>query len=243
MFLTMIEIYVSIHHNNEIAQSESVTGKPLANYWLHGAFLNIKDSKMAKSNGGFITLKDLSEKGYSPLDYRYLLLTAHWSTALNFSYESLDSAKQARQRLVQQVVSAREKNTADDGPDLKIIFEFTNIVNNNLDMPEAVSFLWKLVKSTDLSMATFDELDKVLGLNLISEAKKRVELETSAENNIPEEVMILVKARDKARSEKNWSESDKIRDQIVKMGYEVLDTPSSTGGGTSGGTTIKKIEL
>lgn len=218
--------HISVHHNNEIAQSESVTLKPLANYWLHGAFLNVKDSKMAKSRGGFITLKDLIEKGYSPLDYRYLLLTAHWSTSLSFSFESLDAAKQARHRLVQGVAGLES-----GAVDQKQIEEFTIIVNNNLNMPEAISFVWQLIKSNNLNLETIKEMDKVLGLNLIDEVQKQIE----NDKNVPIEVLELVKSRDKARAEKNWAESDRVRDELTKLGYQVFDSQE--------GTQIKKITV
>lgn len=218
--------HISVHHNNEIAQSESVTGKPLANYWLHGAFLNVKDSKMAKSSGGFITLKNLVEKGYSPLDYRYLLLTAHWSTSLNFSFDSIDAAKNARARLVQHVTELAQAEV-----DLKQVEEFTNIVNNNLNMPESVSFIWQLLKLNTLNASTLSEFDKVLGLNLLEEAKKQ----TDASENVPSEVKLIIESRDSARIGKDWKKSDELRGTLMKMGYEVFDTGE--------GTKIKKLEV
>lgn len=209
---------ISTHHNNEIAQSESVTGKAFANYWLHGAFLNLKDAKMSKSTGG-IALKDLIEKGYSPLDYRYLLLTALWSTSLNFSFDSLDAAKAARQRLVSHISGLK-----DGVVDPKQIEEFTAIVNNNLNMPEAVSYLWQLLKSNTLTSSTLAEFDRVLGLDLISEAKKQ----NDANENIPRDVKDIMLARDAARSGKDWTKSDELRDSLTKKGYEVIDTPDGT---------------
>ena len=211
--------HISVHHNNEIAQSESVTGKPLANYWLHGAFLNVKDSKMAKSSGGFITLKDLIEKGYSPLDYRYLLLTAHWSTSLNFSLDSLDGAKSARHRLVKHVSELKE-----GAVDSKQVEDFTAIINNNLNMPEAVSFIWQLLKSNTLNASTLAEFDKALGLNLIEEAQKQ----NDANGDVSDEVKTLIKSRDEARTNKDWKKSDELRDALVSLGYEVIDTPDGT---------------
>lgn len=211
--------HISVHHNNEIAQSESVTGKPLANYWLHGAFLNVKDSKMAKSSGGFITLKDLLEKGYFPLDYRYLLLTAHWSTMLNFSYESLDAAKAARHRLVQNAAKLPQGSV-----DSKQIEEFTVIVNNNLNMPEAISHVWQLLKSNTLTASTLNEFDKVLGLNIIEETKKQYD----ADKNIPDEIKVMMQERDSARAAKDWKKSDELRDSMITIGYEVIDTPDGT---------------
>ncbi len=211
--------HVAVHHNNEIAQSENVTGKTFANYWIHGAFLTVKDDRMAKSAGTFITLNNLIEKGYSPLDYRYLLLTAHWSTMLNFSYESLDAAKQARQRLVKHTLELKEGTL-----DQKQIEEFTAIVNNNLNMPEAISYIWQLLKSNDLNLSTLAEFDKVLGLNLIEEAKKQ----NDANENVSEEVKMLIKSRDEARTNKDWKKSDELRDELTKMDYEVIDTPDGT---------------
>ncbi len=209
---------ISTHHNNEIAQSESVTEKPFANYWLHGAFLNLKNIKMSKSTGG-IALKDLIEKGYSPLDYRYLLLTAHWSTALSFSFESLDAAKNARQKLVKHVSELKDGEI-----DQKQIQEFNIIVNNNLNMPEAVSFVWQLLKAGDLNTPTLSEFDRVLGLNLISEAKKQ----NDANENIPAHVQDLITSTTVARANKNWEEADRNKEKLRKLGYEVIDTPNGT---------------
>lgn len=211
--------HISVHHNNEIAQSESVTGKPLANYWLHGAFLTVKDSKMAKSSGEFITLKSLVEKGYSPLDYRYLLLTAHWSTALNFSFESLDGAKNARQKML-KLISELENGSIDENQ----INEFTLIVNNNLNMPEGISYLWQLLKANDLSTSTIAEFDKVLGLNLIEEAKKLI----SSNDDIPMHIQNLATSTTTARANKNWEEADRNKEQLRKLGYEVIDTLNGT---------------
>ncbi|MEI8061741.1 MAG: cysteine--tRNA ligase [bacterium] len=225
---------ISTHHNNEIAQSENATGKAFAHYWLHGAFLNLKDAKMAKSTGG-ISLKDLIEKGYSPLDYRYLLLTAHWSTSLNFSYESLDAAKQARQRLVQQGVLMKANSNAAEIIDQSQLAEFTDIVNDNLNMPGAVSYVWGLIKSNSINISTLLKFDEVLGLNLNIEIENNIKSEDDFQNTISDDIKKIIEQRDLARQNKEWKKSDELRDFLTNKGYEVFDTPE--------GTRIKKLEV
>ncbi len=209
--------HVPIHHTNEIAQGEALTGKVPARYWLHGEFLLLDKGKMAKSKGEFIALQTLIDKGYNPLSFRYLCMEAHYRSKLNFSWKSLDAAQNALNNLYNKV---REL----DGED-KVLEnyqnEFLNTINDDLDTPKALTVVWKLLKSNEdagAKKSTLLYFDKVLGLGL-SELK-RVE--------IPEKVRKLVDEREEARKNKDWNRADELRNYIKKMGYDVEDTKEKT---------------
>jgi len=219
--------HVPIHHTNEIAQAEAATGKEFVKYWLHGEFLNIKEGKMAKSAGNFITLKTLTDKKLSPLAYRYLLLTAHYRAKLDFSWESLEGAQTALNRLCEAVGSYRGL-FGKVNKDYQAKFE--KAINDDLDMPRVMALVWELVKDGRVSdkdkKATLKEFDKVLGLGLAKVKKTKLE--------VPAEVQELVKQREEARKNKHWPKSDEIRDKIKELGFEVEDTPQ--------GPKLKKIK-
>lgn len=208
-----------IHHNNEIAQSESACGCPLANYWLHNEFVNVVDSKMAKSEGNQITLKTLIEKDFSPLAYRYFLLMAHYRTPVTFSWEALAAAQNAYRKLKEYMLTlgVNPENAVNKG----YVEKFKNAVENDLNTPEALAVVWKLVKdesipSTD-KQATLLDFDKVLGLNLDDFEK------------IPAGIIKLGKEREIARKTQNWSEADSIRKEIESQGYEIRDVDDTFG--------------
>ena len=207
------EDHIPIHHTNEIAQSECAFGKkPWVRYWLHGAFLTFKGEKVSKSKGGLYTVSELEEKGYSPLDYRYFCLTAHYRTQLNFSLENLDNAKNSLQRLKRIIDEIKE----DSKPNEKYLKEFEKAIEDDLDMPSALQVLWKLVRDENAvgKIKTIEQMDKVFGLNLL--IKEKVEL--------PEEVKKLVLEREKARKDKDFKKSDELRDKINKLGWKVDDS-------------------
>ncbi len=209
--------HISIHHNNEIAQSEHATGKPFSNYWLHNAHLVLANEKMAKSVGNVVYLKTLIEKGYNPLAYRYFLLGARYSTQLNFTWEALDAAATALKRLYGAV------NELPNGG--KVNMEYWNkalgFVSDDLDTPKALALQWDILKDDKVSpadkKATILKIDSLLGLGL-GAAKAKVE------EKIPQNVQDLVNEREEARKTKNFAKSDLIRDQIAKLGYTVKDT-------------------
>ncbi|MFA5258488.1 MAG: cysteine--tRNA ligase [Candidatus Pacearchaeota archaeon] len=207
------EDHIPIHHTNEIAQSECAFGKkPWVRYWLHGAFLTFKGEKVSKSKGGLYTVSELEEKGYSPLDYRYFCLTAHYRTQLNFSLENLDNAKNSLQRLKRIIDEIKE----DSKPNEKYLKEFEKAIEDDLDMPSALQVLWKLVRDENAvgKIKTIEQMDKVFGLNLL--IKEKVEL--------PEEVKKLVLEREKARKDKDFKKSDELRDKLNKLGWKVDDS-------------------
>lgn len=239
--------HIPVHHNNEIAQSECAhDGATLANYWMHNAFLIMDGGKMAKSTGGFITLNTLKEKGVPPLVYRYWLLTARYSTPVNFSYDTLEDAKRSYTKLIDstsnilsEINTIRGANTDKNKAELEMhrheeseTFKnygtnFINFINDDLDTPKAIALLWSLIKDVEIEndekIKLIESFDKVLGLNIIKNAGEKKEAEESLIQDLPNEIKELMEKREKARAEKNWTEADKIRKEINDMGYEIKD--------------------
>jgi cysteinyl-tRNA synthetase len=207
--------HIPVHHTNEIAQSEAAYGKPLANFWMHGEFLLISDGKMAKSEGNFITIQTLLDKGFSPLAYRYFLLQTHYRKQLTFSWEALEAAQTAYKRLKDTIAGWEETEDVIEEYEDK----FTELINDDLNTPEVLALVWDVVKSkydNASKRATILMLDKVLGLELEFAEKEEVEATP--------EIQKLLDERQKARDEKNWKESDRLRDEIKEMGFDVEDT-------------------
>jgi len=205
------------HHTNEIAQSECATGETFVHYWMHGAFMNVEQEKMAKSKGNFIKLDTLREHSISPLGFRYWLLTAHYRSPVNFTFEAVSGAQNALIRLIRTLSEYPEGGT----PIPFYIVRFTGFINNDLDLPKAIALIWDILKDTRYSIAdmraTIADFDKVLGLNLS-------QLPKIEEENIPPEVHALAEAREEARKEKDWTKADALRHEIESRGFEVLDT-------------------
>ncbi len=204
--------HINIHHTNEIAQSEAATGKPFFNYWIHGEFLNLGDGeKMAKSTGNILTLEaETINKNIDPLAFRYLCFLTHYRKAINYKAESLEQASAALINLRRAVAALGNETGAVDETIKK---EFSEAINDDLNMPQAIAILQNLMKS-DLSsaikLATIKDFDKVLGLNLVAE-------------DLPEDIKELMSARDGARAVKDFDTSDKLRDEIEAKGYKVED--------------------
>ena len=208
------------HHENEIAQSESANGATLARFWLHSAFVNVVGAKMSKSLGNIITLKNLAEKNISPLVYRYLLLTVHYRTLLNFTGESLFGANTAYQKLLNQVADlALVEPTTSGTPIPEYLNKFTEVVNDDLNLPVAISVVWRLLDYHSIlpadTLATIIEFDKVLGLDLNS-ATQPLEL--------PPLVKQLLTDREVARQAGDFTHADTLRQQIEANGYIIEDT-------------------
>lgn len=217
--------HIPVHHNNEIAQSESATGKPFARFWLHNAFVaGATGEKMAKSAGGFVRLDTLAERGIDPLAYRYWLLTAHYTTAIQFSFEALEAAQAGYKKLIRSVALLSHKHSA---PQEHLKKEFTEIINNDLNTPGAIAFLWDLVKNEALPSeqirATIEACDQVLGIDISGHVKRLVE----KMHTIPGSVRELVHRREAARKAKDWATADKLRAEITATGFILED--SDTG--------------
>jgi len=205
------EDHIPVHHTNEIAQSETATGKKFVNYWVHGAFLTFKGEKVSKSKGGLYTVSELEEQKFKPLSFRYLNLTTHYRKPLNFTIKHLGVAKISYQRLKKIISEIKD----DKKENKKYIKEFEDSIDNDLDMPKALSILWKLVrdKKANGKIKTIKKIDEVLGLDLL----KKEEIK------IPGEIKKLSKEREKFRNEKDWKRADEIRNKISKLGYVVED--------------------
>ncbi len=213
--------HISVHHTNEIAQSEAAIGKkPWVKYWLHNEFLVLgQNEKMAKSGENFITLSTLVEKGYSPLDYRYFCLGTHYRHPLMFSYEALDGAKVARRRLVEKVLEfKKDKSKSSSVKQKAFVLRFTEAINDDLNTPQALAVVWDVVKDEVLSgkdkYSLLLKFDTVLGLGLKS----------IKEEKIPVAVVKLAEERLRARQNKEWKKSDELREKISGLGYVVGDT-------------------
>lgn len=200
------------HHTNEIAQSEAATGKKFVNYWIHGGFLTMKEGKMAKSLGNVYVLNDLKKKGYSALDYRYLILTSHYRSSLLFSFENLENTKNSYERLKNIISEIKD----DKKTNKKYLEEFEKAMNDDLNTPEALQVLWKLVRDekAEGKYQTIAKVDEVFGLNLLKKEKIL----------ISDEVKKLVDERENARKNKDWKKADEIRNKINKAGYNISDT-------------------
>jgi len=207
------EDHIPVHHTNEIAQSESTFGKiPWVKYWIHGSFLKFFGEKMSKSKGKIARLSELEDLGYNPLDFRYFILTAHYRKQLNFSKESLNNSKNSRLRL--ENIISEIKN--DGKINKKYLGEFEKAIDNDLDMPKALSILWKLIRDSKAEgkINTIKKMDKVFGLDLLKVEKVKID----------SDIMKLVKDREKARAEKKWDKADELREKIKHKGYKVDDT-------------------
>lgn len=214
---------IPVHHTNEIAQSEAATGEKWVNYWIHGEFLNTAKGKMSKSEGNFHILKDLVKLGYHPLDYRYFCLLGHYRSQLQFSFKALDSARNARKNLCLRIALLKQDENGEytgDGEEVDYYKSFKSHAYDDLNMPQCLSDLWNLVKDTtlpsSLKLKVIGKMDAVLGLDL-----EKAEIDT----DIDDEVKTLIENREQARKKKDFTEADRIRDELKQMGIILEDTP------------------
>ncbi len=204
------------HHENEIAQSECSTGEHFVNYWVHNEWLLVDGKKMSKSDKNFITIPELIEKEYSPLAYRYFLLQAHYRKQLNFTWEALEAAENGIRNLYRTIQSlGSEVGSTDEVWYTK----FQDALADDLNTPQALALFHDMLKS-DIppasKLATAYACDEILGLGLQQIKNHSVE--------IPAAVTRLLEERANARAEKNWSESDRLRDEINRLGFDIDDT-------------------
>ena len=215
------------HHTNEIAQSEALLGHKWCNYWFHAMHLNTSGAKMSKSSGEFLTVSLLEEKGYDPIVYRFFCLQSHYRKSLAFSYDTLDNAVTAFDRLLARIASLTDDGGADDSVLTPYRAAFAEAMNNDMNTSLAVTALYDVLKS-DISDAgklrLIGEMDEVLSLDLI---KKVQSLHTSDASSDPDsdKIEALILERTEVRQAKNWARADEIRDELTKMGVVVEDTP------------------
>jgi len=216
------EDLIPVHHTNEIAQSEGATGHKWVNYWVHSAFLISDKGKMSKSAGGIMTIAALEKHGFSPIDYRYMCLTTHYKTPLTFTLEGLKAAKNTFEILKEKLLEFRksEKEIVNTGLIDKYHAEFLEAINDDLNTPKALAILWSVVKDKEFNdrekYLMLLNFDLVFGLGL-----KELQHEDVI---VPEEVMSVVRERERARRTKDFKKSDQLRDVIKMMGFHVNDT-------------------
>lgn len=216
------------HHNAEICQSEAVTGKQFVKYWLHNAFITIDNTKVSKSLGNTITMRHLMDRGFSGDDYRYWLLTAHYRSPINFSWDALKGAKQALFRLKRYVYEDFKQKTA--APDETYLDKFDARLADDLDTPGAIAVLWDMLKDDTLEdkvkCGTLMSMDEVLDIGLSDDLYDGVRsLGIVAPDELPAEIQTLLDEREAARIARNWEMADAIRDKLKIDGYELEDTP------------------
>ena len=220
------------HHTNEIAQSESYLGHEWCNYWFHVHHLNTNSGKMSKSSGEFLTVSLLEEKGYNPLVYRFFCLQSHYRKSLVFSYENLDNAAVAYNKLVAKIAALLKENGGEIQQDKydELMSGFKDALDNDLNTSLAITALYDVLKA-EATPATklklIGEFDKVLSIGLIEEAKKLSENKDKGEE-IPAEIKELVEKRAEARKAKDFALADEIRNKITELGYIVEETRQGT---------------
>ena len=215
--------HIPVHHENELAQTEGLTGKLQARFWMHVEFLQVDGGKMSKSLGNCYRIEELEEKGYSALDYRYFCLNGHYRKKLNFTFEGLEASKIARNRLNQLVLMHKNGNNIVDEKKLgEYKMQFQNAIDDDLNIPLALGVLWTMLKNLEPSKKVFDialDMDRVFGLSLDKvEAVKTEEAET-----IPEEIEVLAQNRLIAKQQRDFALADELRSKIEASGYVILD--------------------
>ncbi len=220
------------HHTNEIAQSEAYLGHDWCKYWFHVHHLNTKGGKMSKSKGEFLTVSLLEEKGYDPLVYRFFCLQSHYRKSLVFSYENLDNAKAAYDKLVSrvsQLISENDTKPVDENAFEALKKPFTDAMSDDINTSNAITALYDVFKAdtnTATKLAVIEDFDKVLSIGIIDRANKLIA--AKAQEDIPQEVMALVEQRKAARAAKDFALADKLREEISQMGYIVEESRQGT---------------
>ncbi|MBQ6168979.1 MAG: cysteine--tRNA ligase [Ruminococcus sp.] len=221
------------HHTNEIAQSEAYLGHKWCNYWFHVLHLNTNSGKMSKSKGEFLTVSLLEEKGYKPVVYRFFCLQSHYRKSLVFTWENLDNAVVAYNKLIEKIAPLTKDSAGDiDKAEYdRLMQSFRDALDNDINTAMAITVVYDVLKSkanAATKLALIGEFDKVLGLDLIANAKELADNADSVSDDIPDEVLELVEQRKAARKDKNFALADELRDKIAALGYEVKETRQGT---------------
>ena len=218
------------HHEDEIAQSQGVSGKEPVQFWVHNEFLIFGSLKMSRSKGNVILLSTLKERGIDPMAYRYLLLTAHYRSKLNLTDESITAAQNGLNNLRAELAELPASDVADLPKEWseeaeRVRDAFHTAINDDLELPTALSITREVARNSKIAPEERRRLildfDRVLGLRLDTVEAKKPRI-------ISEEVRAIVRERDKARAARNWKRSDQLRDQLIALGFEVRDTPRGT---------------
>jgi cysteinyl-tRNA synthetase len=215
--------HIGTHHENEIAQSESAFGVPLANLWVHGEHLLINEGKMAKSEGNFITLAELEKRGYHPLVFRYLVLGAHYRTQLNFTWESLDAAKNGLENLYHQIYALEHTDHRDDSDTVeKYEMAFRDAINDDLNTSKTLSAMHEMLRSSlsiEDKLNLIKKFDAILGLSLTIPRENA---------EIDGEIIEKFEQYKEFRARKQFMQSDALRKEIEDLGYSIKDTDSGS---------------
>ena len=221
------------HHTNEIAQSEAYTGHKWCNFWFHVHHLNTNDGKMSKSKGEFLTVSLLESKGYNPLVYRLFCLQSHYRKTLVFSYDTLDNAAQAYQKLLSRIAALKNDGDVDEAAFAALKKDFTDALDNDLNTSLAVTALYDVLKADTndaTKLALIADFDRVLSLNLIegANALQTADETPKADDALESYVAEQIAARAAAKKAKNYAEADRIRDELKQKGITLTDTPQGT---------------
>jgi cysteinyl-tRNA synthetase len=213
--------HIPVHHTNEIAQAEAATGKKFVNYWLHNEFVLVDGEKMSKSKGNFFKTDDIEKRGFDILSVRYLFLTSHYRSKLNFTWESLKAAESALSTLREHVENLKEKDKIKSKKERVDVYrnEFLEKINDDLDTVNALSVVWKLLRdekeiNNKDKLKLLLEFDEVLGLKLDK---------IRTEEKIPDEVKELIEKRKIARKKNDWKNADEIRKELLKKYGIILE--------------------
>ncbi|MEA1909663.1 MAG: cysteine--tRNA ligase [Patescibacteria group bacterium] len=208
--------HIAIHHNNEIAQSEAAYGKNMANFWMHNDFLLAGNEKMAKSTGNFFTVEDLVKDGVDPLAFRYLVISGHYRSKLNFSKSALEGADNSLNKIRELFTKKKVGGMVLQTWRKKFLISLAD----DLNVPEALTHVWALIKDESVPLAdkqaTLLDFDNVLGLGL-KDYEPRI---------VPENIVKLMNQREIARNEKDFEKADELREKIEKAGFVVVDGES-----------------
>lgn len=215
--------HIPIHHENEIAQAKGAIGINPANYWIHNEFLLMDGGKMSKSLGNCYTISTIEERGYEPLAYRYLNFTSHYRNKLNYTWDGIDAAQTSLNRLRENYKEHLNGNgLVEEGEIARLEQSFLEAINDDMNMPAALAVVWEIAKNSNRSKAyasLLDKFDTVLSLDMSKEPlKKEVAVE------IDSEIEELLEKRKQARLNKDFKLSDEIRDELLRLGYKVIDT-------------------
>lgn len=216
---------IPTHHENEIAQSKGCTGKIPARYWMHGEFLLINGGKMSKSLNNVYLVEDIVKRGYSPLAYKIFCFTSHYRNKLNFTWEGIDVADKSLIKLREAYAKHNEGSELINQEEINNYKErFLSAINDDLNMPVAMSIVWEVAKNSKKSKQLAElllDFDRVLGIKISEKVEEKVQ-------DIPSDILELVNERNRARANKDWAESDRLRDLIKEKGYLVKDSKEGT---------------
>ncbi len=216
---------VPTHHENEIAQSKGATGKIPAKFWMHCEFLLIDGGKMSKSLGNIYLVQDIIDRGYDPLSYKMLCFTSHYRNKLNFTWEGLENAQNSLTKLKEGYVKHKTGTEIIENEKIEEYkTKFLEAIDDDLNMPVAMSVVWDIVKNPVKSKQLADlllDFDRVLGINIDKTVEKKNE-------DVPQEILELVEQRKLAKANKDWTLADEIRNKIQEKGYSIKDTKTET---------------